>query len=106
MVERIQTKANTAVFALTPKDPNAFENAKELLFTRYPRIFLMIEAAWGTRDLHKKLSSLLKVDNVKREGFPTEICEALMTIQEQHADEFGFSAFTDLLPDTRLPDRW
>ena len=101
----VSTEHNS-VFALTPIDPEAFENAKKLIFQKYPRIFMMIDAAWGSRELHKKLTSLIHVDNVRREGFPIDVCEALMIIQDEHADMFGFGPFTDTFDGSRLPDQW
>lgn len=97
---------HNSVFKLTPKDPDAYENAKKTIFAKYPRIYLMIEAAWGSKELHQKLSSLLQSDNAIREGFPIEVCEALMVIQEEHADTFGFAPFADSNLTGRWPDQW
>jgi hypothetical protein len=50
---------------------------------------------------------MLQVDNVKREGFPAEVAEALMTIQQFHMEEFKFDAFTNsMFLDSKLPDHW
>ena len=95
-----------SVFKLKPKDPNDFKDAMRLVFQQYPRISIMIDATWGSRELHQKLTTLLQVDNVKREGFPPDVCDALMTIQDRHMDEFGFEPFADTFMDSRLPDHW
>lgn len=101
----VSTEHNS-VFALTPHDAQAFEDARKVIEEKYPRIFRMIEATWGSKELHQKLTSLLHVDNAKREGFPIDVCEALIVIQDRHSDDFGFSPFIDTFIDSRLPDQW
>jgi hypothetical protein len=96
-----------SVFKLKPKDPQDLQNALRVVFLKFPRISVMIDATWGSPELHQKLTEMLQVDNVKREGFPAEVAEALMTIQQFHMEEFKFDAFTNsMFLDSKLPDHW
>jgi hypothetical protein len=96
-----------SVFKLKPKDPKDLQDALRVVFLKFPRISVMIDACWGSPELHKKLTEMLQVDNVKREGFPPDVAEALMTIQEWHMDEFKFEPFANsLFFDSKIPDHW
>jgi hypothetical protein len=94
------------VFKLKEWTDDDLASAKSTLETSYPRIFKMVEAGWGSGELQKKLTSMLHVDNVKREGFPVDVCEAIMIIQEFHEQEFGFANTFNHSTFGQLPDQW
>lgn len=94
-----------SVFKLKPKDPSDLQKAMDVVAGAYPRISKMINVMWGSRELHQKLTSMLQLDNVEREGFPAYVATALMTIHDFHMTEFNFDAFisSSFMPDS---DRW
>lgn len=78
----------------------------KLIEEKYPRIHKMITICWGSEELQQKLTNLMQYDNANREGFPVEIMEALMIIQEIHMEEFGFEPFASTFMDSDQFDRW
>jgi hypothetical protein len=95
-----------SVFSLTSRKPRAKEKAMKLIEEKFPRIHKMITICWGSEELQQKLTNLMQYDNAQREGFPMDVMEALMIIQEIHMEEFGFEPQASTFLDSDQYDRW
>ena len=57
---------------------------RELLKQKFPRIMTSVEMLWGSIELHQYFHKLLYSDRENRQGFPTEVMEALGELYAEH----------------------
>jgi hypothetical protein len=57
---------------------------REVLKQKFPRILTSVEMLWGSIELHQYFHKLLYSDRENRQGFPTEVMEALGELYAEH----------------------
>ena len=57
---------------------------REVLKQKFPRIMTSVEMLWGSIELHHYFHKLLYSDRENRQGFPTEVMEALGELYAEH----------------------
>lgn len=63
---------------------------RELIKTRYPRIFRQIDFLWGSKELQNRFTRWLITDQEGRKGWPKGVYVALQQLSTEHQEKFGF----------------
>ena len=70
-----------------PTDLEEVFHAAELIKEKYPRIYELIEATWGSIELDTYFDRLIIDDRGNRNGFPREILNALLLLAKSNKKE-------------------
>lgn len=74
-----------------PKDPNYVSAVEK----RFPRIAEKIVLMWGATEFPQYLTSLMIDKRGDRQGFPFDVLEELMFLNEMHDSRLGKRAVVD-----------
>lgn len=55
---------------------------------KYPRLAAGIELRWGDKEFHPYVKALIEDKRGDRQGFPIEVLDAIMALQEIHDAAF------------------
>ena len=79
---------------------------EEILKEKFPRIQYQIRSMWGTQEAHDRMAHLLWSDSQGREGFPSDVILALMTMFMEHGEVFKLRPTVHPKGKTTKPDVW
>jgi hypothetical protein len=67
------------------------EHPFALIKRDFPRVAVVIEMLWGTPELDRYLEKWIVTARDDREGFPKPVLETLLTLFNQHSNQFKFA---------------
>lgn len=67
-----------------PPAPKPRTPPRDLLRDKFPRILEKITLMWGTIPLHRYFQETLLTDRSGRQGFPSDVMEALAELHHEH----------------------